>query len=540
MNKLSAFALSLSALALLLPASGAMAHGTVERISESTSAEARLFVADGQNGDLVTIDLPSGKTVSRLSTPASIMSLSLAPDARHLFVTRGRDTDKDYVTVVNTGFDPATGAARPPIVSRTFEGYSPDSSHPVAGLPTIANESKAELLLLSGDLDSLDGVSVRKLALAGNAHYHYAEAGGLLYVGHLQQGFVQVLDLESGQEKTRIAGCPVLHGIAEDEPSGRLLFGCQNGTLVVGTQGAETAKAVARIDYPEKQRVAAFLEGKDRVFWGYTEGTLPLLYKLDASRQPYAYETVAIEPSIRQAVSSDQAYLLSLRRSGTLEIRDSASGSLLRATAIGQGWSADFHEHVDKAVLPDIATSARYAYVSLPGEGRIAQVELASGKLVRYLEVGGEPTRLELLEKKGGDDAPSASEPSASPAAAEPALKRGDKSVPLAAAPLMQDDHAWLPLRSTAAAFGLRVQWQAGAGIAVSGEGLSVQLTIGGRTAKAGGKAAELHAPIRLVGGSAYIQEHDLESLLGIQLLGAGGHAHGEEHEHGVEHDHAH
>ncbi len=529
----------LSSLFLLLSAIPAMAHGTVERVPEIASAEARLFVADSTTGDLVTVDLPSGRTLSRLSTPASIMSLALAPDARHLFVTRGRNTDKDYVTVVNTGFDPETGSARPPFISRTFEGYSPDSSHPVGNLPSIANESKAELLLLDGDLDSLDGLTVRKLALAGNAHYHYAVVDGLLYVGHLQQGFVQVLDLETGKEKTRIAGCPVLHGIAKDEQTDRLFFGCQNETLVVGTQGEETAKAVAYINYPEKQRVAAFLTGKNRVLWGYTEGTLPLLYKLDVSHEPYAYETMEIEPSIRQAVSSDQAYLLSLRRSGTLEIRDSASGKLLRTAAIGKGWSADFHEHVDKAVLPDIATSSRFAYVSLPNEGRIAQVELSSGTLVRYLEVGGEPTRLELLEKTGGDDTPSSSQPVELPTAAEttdPSLTRGDKTVPLTASPLMQDDHAWLPLRSTAEAFGLHVKWQAGTGISVTGEGLSVQLTIDGQSAKLGGVAKELHAPLQLISHTAYIQEHDLEVLLGIKLLGAGGHAHAHEHDHSTEH----
>lgn len=194
---------------------------------------------------------------------------------------------------------------------------------------------------------------------------------------------------------------------------------------------------------------------------------------------------------------------------------------------------------VDKAVLPDIATSSRFVYVSLPNEGRITQVELSSGKLVRYLEVGGEPTRLELLEKTGGDDTPSSSQPVELPAAAEttgPSLTRGDKTVPLTASPLMQDDHAWLPLRSTAEAVGLHVKWQAGTGISVTGEGLSVQLTIGGQSAKLGGVAKELHAPIQLISHTAYIQEHDLEALLGIKLLGAGGHAHAHEHDHSTEH----
>jgi hypothetical protein len=151
----------------------------------------------------------------------------------------------------------------------------------------------------------------------------------------------------------KIEGCPVAHGVAMDASTGRLLFGCQGDTLVVGTRGAEAATAVGRISYPEKQRVAAFLSARNRVYWGYTEGALPLLYRLNLAETPYRYSTVPVSASIRQNVTSDGALLLALARGGELEIRDGESGALLRSVRVAPGWATDFHEHVDKAILPD-------------------------------------------------------------------------------------------------------------------------------------------------------------------------------------------
>ena len=379
-----------------------MAHGPVQRAAEIWESEARMFVADASNGDIVVVDLPDGKVVNRISTPPYIMNLGLTADQRHLFATRGRNTDRDYVTVINTAFDTTTGEARLPFVSRTFEGFSPGGAKKgsmtlIGDSTSMVNELKGELLTFDGDFDGLGAVDVKKYKLANPDHYHYIESDGLIYVGHLRSGIVQILNKETGEEVKRITGCPVLHGAAQDSESGRLFFGCSNSTLVVGTKGDEAGKEISRFAYPEDQRVAAFLEGKDRVFWGYTEGTLPVFYKLDAGKEEYSYEVIPVTPSIRQAVSDDLSYLLSLTRSGNIEIRDSVSGDLLSSIKLGKGWSDELHEHVDKAILPDIVTLGDFAFISLPDEARIAQVDMTKGKVVRYLNTGGEPTRIVIL-----------------------------------------------------------------------------------------------------------------------------------------------
>lgn len=80
---------------------------------------------DSASGDVLVVDLPAGVVTARVSTPPYPLSVGLSPDGRHLLVFRGRNTDRDWVTVLDSGFSPETGEARPPYVVRTFLGFSP-------------------------------------------------------------------------------------------------------------------------------------------------------------------------------------------------------------------------------------------------------------------------------------------------------------------------------------------------------------------------------------------------------------------------------
>ncbi len=400
---LTAAVLSLGA-ALGLPVPG-QAHGPVHRKVETQQGQARLFTADAASGEVVAVDLPDAARIVRLTTPPFIMAMALSSDRRHLFVMRGRDTDRDWVSVIDTGFDPATGEVRPPYLARTLLAHAPTTGgrhdgmiSTLGGKDTLYMDETAEIAIFqTTDFSGYGGIEVRRIKLAGPDHYHAMEVGDHIYVGHLRKGFVQVLNRDSGDEVARISGCLGLHGMAFDEESGRILFGCRSNVLVVGTRGDEAHREAGRIAYPEDQRVASFVHGKGRVLWGYTEGTLPLLYRLDLGQDPYTFETLPVPSSLQQNTTEGGEFLLVLTRGGVLEIRDGGSGALLHEVTVTKPFAKDFHEHTDKAVLPDIVSHDGRAYVSLPREGRIAVVDLAAGEVKRHLEVGGEPTRLVLL-----------------------------------------------------------------------------------------------------------------------------------------------
>ncbi len=394
-------------LALLVACSGAAwAHGDFARKSDISGAEARLFVADATNGDLVAVDLPSGDTVTRLSTPPYIMSLALSNDEQHLYTMRGRSTFTDFITVVNTGMDAETGKFQPPYVARTIPVDTPgpgweNRTVTVRGKDALMLEGTAEFLIIEDDaFTGLAPISVRTYKLGAPDHYFYLESGDNLYIGHLRKGYVQVIDSATGEEVTKIGGCPVTHGKGMDEVTGRLFYACMRDIMVIGSRGEEMNQVLGRIPYPEKQRVGAFIEGKGRIMWGYTEGILPIIYRFDPAVEPYTLEVVQLGASIRQWATEGGRYFLSLTRGGVLQIRDGGTGEVLRTATVSKPFADDYHEHVNKAILPDIKSMHGDAYVSLPHEGRIAIVDLETAEIKRYLDTGGEPTRIVLVEPK--------------------------------------------------------------------------------------------------------------------------------------------
>lgn len=379
------------------------AHGPVARTAEGQAAEARLFTSDSATGEVVAIDLPAGNVVARLATPPYVLTLGLTQDSRYLFAMRGRSTTRDTVTVIDTGLGAVAGQFRLPSIVRTWLGSAPGGVHDghlatVGGQDAVINEGTGEIEIYEGgNFASLGAVPVRTIRFAAPDHYHYQEAGKNLYVGHLAKGMVQIIDGPSGKELARVAGCPMLHGMSDDEATGRLLFACMGNVVVIGTRGDEANKEVARIPYPTKQRAATFIHGKDGVLWGTSEGANPAILRLDTRRQPYAFESVPVNAAIQRGATEDGNFILLYSRDGTLDIRDGATGESLRTVRVSRKFDSEYHEHVDKALLPDIITLGNIAYITIPPKGMIVEVDVLKGKVLRKIKVGGQPTRLVLV-----------------------------------------------------------------------------------------------------------------------------------------------
>ncbi|MDH5256085.1 MAG: hypothetical protein OEW72_09245 [Gammaproteobacteria bacterium] len=403
----------------VLAAPAALAHGPVARNSEGQVAAARLFTSDSATGEVVAIDLPEGNVVARLATPPYVLTLGLTNDSRYLFAMRGRDTKRDTITVIDTGLGDAGGKFRFPAIVRTWLGNAPGGVHDghlatIGGQDAVFNEGTGEVEIYQGsNFGSLDAVPVRRLKLAAPDHYHYQEAGDNLYVGHLAKGLVQIIDRKSGAEVGRVAGCPVLHGMSDDPETGRLLFACMGNVVVVGTRGEEANKEVARIPYPSKQRAAIFMHGKDGVLWGTSEGANPAILRLDSRKQPYAFESVPVNAAIQRGVTEDGNFILLYSRDGTLDIRDGGTGESLRTVRVSRKFDSEYHEHVDKALLPEIVTIGTSAWITIPTKGQLVEVDILAGKVLRKIKLGGQPTRLVVVRAN-----PNASNPAA--VAAEP------------------------------------------------------------------------------------------------------------------------
>ena len=207
-------------------------HGAVQRASELKDSEVRLFVADNMDGSVVVVDFPDGEITHRVSTSPSIMILASNKDNKYIYAMRGRDTDDDLTSILSTGFDMKEQQFRKPHVIRTIKTDTPGGPRDnkmatVGGYDAILTEGEAEVvIIMSDDIDGYSELKTKRYKIAAPDHYHYLEGETYLYIGHLFNGFVQVLDRSTGEEVKRINGCPRLHGMTEDEESGRLIFSC--------------------------------------------------------------------------------------------------------------------------------------------------------------------------------------------------------------------------------------------------------------------------------------------------------------------------
>ena len=384
------------------------AHGAVQRASELKDSEVRLFIADNMDGSVVVVDFPNGEITHRVSTSPSIMILALSRNNQYIYAMRGRDTDEDLTSIISTGFDVKENQFRKPHVIRTIKTDTPGGPRDnkmatVGGYDAILTEGEAEVVvIISDDIDGYSELKTKRYKIAAPDHYHYLEGEDYLYIGHLFNGFVQVLNRSTGEEVKRIQGCPRLHGMTDDKVSGRLIFSCARDVIVVGTLGEEKAKLITRIPYPENtgRGCAAFLKGKGRVQWCYTEGVIPRLYRVDFAQEPYQFTTLSVESSIQQNATDDGQYLMVLSKQGVLYLYDGGNGKLIKTIRVSEPFLGDWFEDVGKAILPDIASHHGTAYITLTHEGRIAEIDLEQGEVKRYIDIDGFPTRIVLLAKE--------------------------------------------------------------------------------------------------------------------------------------------
>ncbi len=375
----------------------ALTHGAVPEREEAFPAEARLFALDNgkDSSRLLAIDLPRGEVVARLSLPPRGMSLVAAPSGRYLLVSRGRDTDRQWLTVVWTGKE--EGRWSLPVVAKSLllgRGWNiGHGSEPYAlgGRLLAFSERTGEALLFDEEALRPEAPFLhQRLRLPNPDHYHIVEAPEGTYLALLARGQVVLYPKGLGGEEGGRFSCPMEHGEAFHRETGRSFFACARDVLVL--QGGREA---ARLPYPVAgERIGAFLEG-DGAFFGYSDGVRHLL-RLD----PGAPGLTPIPLGgvfLRGASDGERLYVL--LTDGTLQIREAKEGRLLRQVRVSPRPFPEMDEDTGGAIYPDLAPwpARGLVYASLPHLGLVAEVDVAKGRVVRYLRTGGSPTRLVLV-----------------------------------------------------------------------------------------------------------------------------------------------
>lgn len=395
----------------LAMASPVQAHESVPRVPEIWQVTDRLLVSDTASGAIVVID--DNKVRERLSTPKAPISLAASADGKLAFAFRGRNTDRDHVTMIDTAYDEATGQARLPYVARTWVANSSGGVHDgrlpeIRGDIGISLEAAGTLQLIDPTkVSGLGSVDAGTISLGAPGHYSFTRATSasgaeLLHVGNII-GTSEVIDTASGTIISRGTGtCPALHGSVLTADATRVIFACGNGLRIVPadpSQGSQTFVA-----YPDKNRAGALHRGAGSIVWGNNDGALNFLYRIDTSTWLPTITKVAVGTAKHKRTvldvdfSPDRSRLYVLTNQGYLQLRDAGTGKLIREVKAMKPFSTTVEETMEDAILPDLAVGRSTVYVSVPGSGTVVAVGADVRKVVKTLRLGGEPTRMVLLE----------------------------------------------------------------------------------------------------------------------------------------------
>ena len=387
---------SVLSIALILTVTNMVkAHGEASRRVEVWPGGARLFAADNSGAEVVVIDLPDGKVTARITVPPKVMAMGRTEDGAYVVTTRGRDTDRDFVTVISSGVE-ADGMHRPYVaktllIGKGMGGIHADHVDTLWGKPFLVSDEEARLFVFDQKAFAPEAAFAPEvISLNIPDHYDFTKLGQDVWACSLRRGIVRLID-QQGKDVVTFP-CTRFHGNAADPETSRAFFACAEGVLAV-----EQQKEKARIAYPTSERIGHFMDG-DGVLIGSSEKVqnLQLLDPKNLTLKPVPLGSMLMA----RTMSADKKHIFVLLQNGNLEVRNGHTGDLIRSIIVSTPFPA-MDEDVTGALMPSIAAWENRAYVSLPQSGIIAEVEWLEGKLLRSLTIGGAPSRLVLIEGKG-------------------------------------------------------------------------------------------------------------------------------------------
>lgn len=393
----------------------AFAHESAQRTPEAWQVKQRLLISDSANGDIIVLD--DNVVRERLSTPPAPISLARSHDGHTAIAIRGRNTDVDHVTMIDTAFDQNTGTAARPYVARTWATVSAGGVHDghlpeVRGKLGLSMEATGKLQLLTPEVSGLGSAEAGTISLGQPGHYTFVTVAGadgseLLHVGSTA-GNTAVIDTASGRTIASDGRCPGLHGGAATTDGDTVFFACSNGMLVAPSDPKSgTARLVT---YPTADRDGSVYAGATDsahrdVLWA-TNGGKTSLDRITVDGDRVALTPVplgnrwATRNELATTLAPEIGRLYVLTYQGFLQVRDAASGALLRERKVMPALRLTEEETTTKATNPDLVVAADRIYLSVPATGTVLSISLDGRRTFQTTRVGGQPTRMVLLEHR--------------------------------------------------------------------------------------------------------------------------------------------
>ncbi len=313
---------------------GVPVEGRAQSLPEGT-----LLVSNMDAGSVWLVDLPSGTRRATIPTRAAPHEVAVSSDGRTAVVTNyGAPGAGNLLQVI----DVASGAVTREVVVEGRERLHGAAFLPGDTLLALTSERTEEILVVS----AADGTVRRALATGGGAPHMLALGGRWIWTANIVGGSVARLD-PSGREPTRTwpAGSRT-EGVAATPDGGEGWTGSMETGTVVGVNGS--GEEVARVEgLGVPYRLAVTADG----------GTV-----------------VVSDPGREQVVFIDRA---SGAIAGSVDVGAAARAEGLGSEPSPQGFT----------LSPD----GSWAFVSAKGIDRVALIDVAGRRVVRFVQAGDGP-----------------------------------------------------------------------------------------------------------------------------------------------------
>jgi DNA-binding beta-propeller fold protein YncE len=222
----------------------------------------RLYVTRGVR--VAVVDVEKEKVVGEIRDTPGVHGVALAKELKRGFISDGK---RDDVTI----FDLDTQA----VLGRVPAGHEPDA--------ILYDASSRRVFAFNGEsrdvtaIDAAGGTAVGTIDLGGSPEFAVADGTGTVFVNLEDKNELLVLDSRQLTVRSRwpLAPCEAPTGLSIDRTKRRLFVGCRNQLMAV--VDAEAGKVLATLPIGRGVDGTAFDEGRKLAFASNGDGTLTVV-----------------------------------------------------------------------------------------------------------------------------------------------------------------------------------------------------------------------------------------------------------------------
>jgi outer membrane protein assembly factor BamB len=379
-----------------------------------SSTAIRVLAVDADTGTMSVLDGAEGTILATFAGPGGGFSAPFVTEDGRYFVTNFYESNATVIIdsgiyAEDHGDHQDLHVEKPALVAiLTSQGPGHYWAHGEHTL--IYSDGDGDISVLGGDT-FVDGAEPATIEVEAD-HATIAAIGDTVIVGYSALGRIDLYDIDGTLIEENVASCVGTHGEAPIATG--VAFACEDAiVLIEGNEPEEftytripyegdtaatpdaSAEATPAEAPAARSNVLASNAASD-ILTGDFPGGILLIDPVSGSTS-----MVSLPATPRWITyTSDGSHVLTIADDGTVYAIDPNSGEIVWQAPVAAA-HADAAPEDMNALYPFVTSVGDLAFVGDPGTGEVIALDIATGEIVRQIEVGGRPARLVATSASG-------------------------------------------------------------------------------------------------------------------------------------------